>query len=683
MSSWANPAFIARESLGFRAAERLATLSPWTFSPGEVDREVRRLEDGDFDDRQRVARLLRGLGFQLDEVQGDETTLAAICSPTRPILRVGVGDPDPGYEILVERSGRRVRVMTDDAPDGKWKRVGEDERPMASFVVDLERYPPMPQGQPLQRLRTLLRFERGDIQVVALYAFAVGVLSLATPLGVQALVSTLRLGALIQPLLVLVLALAAALGLQAVLKVLEVRVVEWLQRRLLVRVASDLAGRIPYSANEVHRQGGASFFNRFFDLFIIHKSLSFLLLDGLDLLLSAFLGLILLGFYHPILLAFDILLILSFVIIVLLMGRGGIKTSTTESKKKHQLAAWLDHMAERPEVFRSRNGFEVARDRLDELTRSYLLHRDEHFQIVLRQTAGGLGLQAVASAALLGVGGWLVMQGQLTLGQLVAAEIIVTLVVASFAKAGKHIEGFYDLVAAADKVAQLLDVSTSAAGPSDLYEPAREVHGAEIHFEGVVPVRGHVKQPIDVRILRGDDVAILGPSGSGKSTLVEALFDHRLLAEGTIRVDGVPQESMEVTELYDRVELVRRPDRWFGSVLDHLRLGALELTPSEAVAVLESVGMGDALESWPDGLDTQLLPDGEPLSEVEGDKLDLLRAAVRQPDVIVIDGLLDSFETTDARATLTWLRARCGLTTIIVATRRADIAELCVREIKL
>lgn len=672
----------SRDGLSFRVAERLAWLSELPFDPTLVRREAAQLERRGLEQAEAVPRLLAAVGLHLDVVVGSRATLAEIASPTRPVLRV---DRSTGeYEILIERRGRKVHVISDRAPAGEWQRLrDDDETSAASYVVDLERYPPMPTGDPWRRLLTLLRFEKGDFNVVILYAFAAGVLSLATPLGVQALVSTLRLGALIQPLVVLVIGVSLALSLVAVMRTLEVRVVEMMQRRVLVRLTEDLVARVPWASHEVRKRGGSSHLNRFFDIFTVHKSLATLLLDGLDLALAAVLGLIILAFYHPILLAFDLVLIIGFIVVIWLMGRNGVSTSVYESKYKHKLAEWMDQVAEQPELYRSRNGFEVARDRVDGLTRDFLQHRQDHFSIVLRQTAGGLGLQALASGALLGLGGWLVMQGQLTLGQLVAAEIIVTLVVSSFAKAGKHLESFYDMVAAGDKVAQLLDVSEVGGGPSDVYEPADEARGARICFDEVTLARGRFDRPLTLTLEPGESAAIRGRSGVGKSTLADAVVEPGLVKSGEIRLDDVPNTSLDASERYDRVEIVRPVRRWHGSIMDHLRIGALFAEHAEASSLLDDLGLTARLRELPKGLETPLEGDGGPLSETEAIFVDLARAVLRQPDVLLLDGILDGLAPEDLQTVLDFIRTHCHHATLVALTRNPTVSAHFDREFEL
>ncbi len=105
--------------------------------------------------------------------------------------------------------------------------------------------------------------------------------------------------------------------------------------------------------------------------------------------------------------------------------------------------------------------------------------------MVIRQVVFAVGLQVVASTALLALGGWLVIDGQLTLGQLVASELVVTVVVGAFAKAGKSLEKFYDLMAGIDKVGHLLDIPTDPRHePGQLPEDPSKSAGAIWSFQG-------------------------------------------------------------------------------------------------------------------------------------------------------------------------------------------------------
>ncbi len=317
---------------------------------------------------------------------------------------------------------------------------------------------------PFARLRTLARLERDDLWIVLVYATGVGLLSLATPVAVQALVNTVAFGALVFPVVVLALLLAGVLAFAGVLHALQMQVVETIQQRVFTRVALDLAHRLPrVRAEALDRSWGPELVNRFFDVLTVQKSASTFLLDGLSLVLSAGIGMLVLAFYHPALLAFDLVLVVSVSGLLWGLGRRGPYTAIRESKAKYRVAAWLEDLARSGATFRSPHGAEFASSRADELARAYLGARRESFKVVFRQYAGVLALQAIATGTLLGLGGWLVVARQLTLGQLVASELIVATVVSNLSKLGRKIDAYYDLLAAVDKLGHLADLPLERA----------------------------------------------------------------------------------------------------------------------------------------------------------------------------------------------------------------------------
>jgi len=259
----------------------------------------------------------------------------------------------------------------------------------------------------------------------------------------------------------------------------------------------------------------------------------------------------------------------------------------------------------------------------------------------------------------------------------------VTLVVSSFAKVGKHIESFYDMVAAGDKVAELLDISEVGGGPSDVYMPSEELHGAGLCFDEVELVRGRLSRPVAFTIEPGTAVAIRGRSGVGKSTLVQALSAPELLAKGEIRIDGVPNVSLDPSERYDRIEVVGSSRRFFGSIMDHLRAGALFVEHAEAASLLDDLGLTARIRALPDGFDTALEADGHPLSETETVMIDLARAVLRQPDVLVLDGILDALAPDDVEVLLEFSRTHCAHATLLVTTRNPTVSARFDREFEL
>jgi putative ABC transport system ATP-binding protein len=295
-----------------------------------------------------------------------------------------------------------------------------------------------------------------------IYGIGVSVLTLAIPISVQSLVNTVAFGVLTQPLVVLSIVLLLLLLFSGVLNALQVYVIELFQRRFFARTTLEVTQKLLKSSHEfVYQQNAVEFTNRFFDVMTVQKSFTTLITGGVAVILQTLVGLILLAFYHPYFLVFDILLIISLYYIWALFWRDALGTAVVESKAKYKVASWLEEVARENLFFKSNSRMEYALKVSDKNVIHYLDSRSKHFKTVFYQTILLLGTYALMSSLILGLGGYLVIEGQLTLGQLVAAELVVTVILASFSKAGKFLESFYDLFAAIDKLSQFYDLKPS------------------------------------------------------------------------------------------------------------------------------------------------------------------------------------------------------------------------------
>lgn len=530
---------------------------------------------------------------------------------------------------------------------------------------------------PQRRLWELLRLERDDAWVAVVYATGVGVLSIATPLGVQVLVNTVAFGALVQPLVVLTLLVALGLVVAGTLRALQAYVVERLQQRVFARVALDLAHRLPRVRVEaLDGAHGPELVNRFFDVVTLQKGASTLLVDGTSVVLQTLVGLVLLAFYHPYLLAFDAFLLGSLVVVVFVVGRGAVPSAIAESKKKYELAAWLQETIRHVHGFKLLGGEQYAHARAEALTRDYVTTRRKHFGIVFRQYTGALVIQAIASAVLLGVGGALVIGRQLTLGQLVAAELIVTAVVAGFSKVGKYFETYYDLVAATEKIGHLVDLPVERTGGLEL--PAREI-GLSVRAHGVAIRRGdrELLRDVELTLPPGATVGICGANGRGKSMLVDVLCGVREASSGRIDVDGIDARELAPSSLRRRIAVLRDNDIFHGTIAENLQLGRLDVSRHDVRKALEALGAWNVVSSLPDGLDTMLATRGAGLPSGLVSLLLVARALVGGPRMLVIDGVLDTLDERAQRAVREALAGIAPACSVVVATTDAQLLRGC------
>lgn len=545
-----------------------------------------------------------------------------------------------------------------------------------------------PHPAPHRRLIALLWPERADIAIIVLFSVFTGLLYLASPLAVDAVVNNISFGGqepvYKQTLLVLALALLVFLVVLSLVSAAQYLVVELIQQRIFVRLAGDLTRRLPrllYGALE--RTKRPELVNKFLDVVTVQKSCAVILLDGVNVVLSMLIGLLVVAFYHPFLLVFDLLLILGLLAVVYPLGRNGVRTSIAESYAKHAVAGWFEQVVLFPVLFKCPGAAEFSNRRTDNLVGTYLTARKAHFRILLRQILALLALQALASAMLLAIGGLLVLQGELTLGQLVASELIVSAIVASLVSLGKHIENWYDALAATDKLGSIVDLPVESAD-GEATPPAEGPLGVEVRDLAFAYQRGRpLFNDLRLSVAAGERLAITGPTGAGAGTLLELIFRLRLPGAGMVLLDGVDARHWQLDALRRQVALVREAEIVEGTLLENVRLGRPDISAADVQEALEQVGLMPAVLRLPEGMHTPLHPGGRPLSDSQRIRLCLARVILGSPRLILVDKLLDGLDPGEAAPLLRALFDGPRRWTLVVATRDEDIRRHCDRVFRL
>jgi ABC-type bacteriocin/lantibiotic exporter with double-glycine peptidase domain len=375
-----------------------------------------------------------------------------------------------------------------------------------------------PTGRELGQLWRLLMLERRDIGAVLVYAVLGGLLALVLPLGTQAVVNTVAFGVFTPNLWVLCALVLVGLLAGGSLFVMERYIVDLLQRRLFVRTTFDVAYRLPrIREGALADHYAPELVNRFFDVLTLQKTLGKVLLDGSSAALTVLFSLILLAAYHPIFLVFDVIVVLFLPFVVVVLGRGGLATSVAESTNKYAVANWLE------EVARCRVSMKLAGnpprvfERIDALTSGYVRARHAHFRVLARQLVGSEVFRALLVVGALGIGGSLVIRQQLSLGQFVAAEVVVLYLAGALQKLVAQLEHVYDLLTALHKLGLITGMPLER-------EPARVVPApasgpAGLHLRDVVfsyRARRPVLDGATAAIAPGERVSLIG-RGSWRS----------------------------------------------------------------------------------------------------------------------------------------------------------------------
>jgi len=526
--------------------------------------------------------------------------------------------------------------------------------------------PDLSVGQVLGLFGKFLKPERSFIMLGIVYGVAISLLSLATPISVQMLINTVAYTGLPGPLIVLSLTLFGLLVASALLNALRYHLMEIFGRRFYARMVSEIALRSIYAQNPFFADNKSSaLFNRYFDIVTVQRNIPILIIGAFTIILQAVVGFILTSFYHPAFIAFNSAVILLLVMVWVIWGRGAVRTAVELSHKKHGAAAWLEGLGGSNGYYKSDTNISHALTYTDKATGGYIKAHRNHFFYTYSQAIAFLMIYAASSAALLGLGGWLVIVGQLTLGQLVAAELVLSAVFYGLSQLGSYIGYFYDLCAAFEELSLFYLVDQEE--PSGEFVPEHD--DATLEF---IEVRGDARgRPAKFNFsIPGGSVVLARAANHG----IERLFTnqierHEAARGGYIAFGGSDILETEVHALRSEVMVIDRPTIVEMTIRDYLRLSSAEATPQRVTEAIKMVGLEPIIARFDDGLDTQLASTGWPLSFPETMALKLAAALLDRPKILILTQLFDGVPGQIIARVTDALRKECGTTTVYFSNR--------------
>ena len=306
----------------------------------------------------------------------------------------------------------------------------------------------------------MLDTERDSIRYIIWYAVLAGVISLSLPLGTQAVFNLVSTGAVFGSTYLLIAVVVGGVLLGGLLTVGQLTLVEAIEQRIFAKAAIEYAYRLPRIKPEaLHGQNPAELVNRFFDVLTVQKGLTKFLIDISFAALQVLFGVIVLAFYHPIFIAFGLFTIVALVLVYALNYRRALRTSIAESAYKYELVDWLEQVAGRlPDERGSQEAQQKALARTDELTSEYLHARNAHFRVLKTYYSYAVALRTFLTAGLLIAGTLFVVSRQMTLGQFVAAEVIIVQISGSIEKLMTGVSTIFDILTGVEKIAAVTDL---------------------------------------------------------------------------------------------------------------------------------------------------------------------------------------------------------------------------------
>ncbi|MDI9257779.1 peptidase domain-containing ABC transporter [Flavobacterium sedimenticola] len=537
-----------------------------------------------------------------------------------------------------------------------------------------------------QRLINLLKLDRKDILQVLFYAIFAGLVSLSLPLGIQAIINLIQSGRVSVSWIVLVFIVIAGVALVGILSLMQLRITENLQQKIFIRASFEFGFRLPKIKFEaLHNQYPPELANRFFDTLTIQKGASKLLIDFSSALLQIAFGIILLSLYHPFFIFFGVFLIILLYIIFKFSYNSGLSSSLKESKFKYKVVSWLQEMARNNFSFKKASNFDYALTKNDRLVSEYLIQRERHFSVIKRQFTQLIVFKIIITAGLLLIGGYLVLNQKMNIGQFVAAEIIILLVINSVEKIVIGLETLYDVLTAVEKIGQItdLEIEETTTKPADYCYTNIQLAAENLSYK-FPDATDYVLEKINLTIEQSEKIYLEGNNGSGKTTLIRILSGLIKPNSGSFYINDDTYRKIDLEQYRSQISTIITGETPFeGTILENITFNNPLISQEDLKWAIESVKLGDFIKSLPKGLDTKIYPEGKQLSSSNAQKILLARSIINRPKILFYEDALDKMDNDAAQEVIDFITSNENKWTLIVSSKNDYWKQKCTRKITM
>jgi ABC-type bacteriocin/lantibiotic exporter with double-glycine peptidase domain len=537
---------------------------------------------------------------------------------------------------------------------------------------------------PVKRLIRLLGTEKREIGYILFYALIVGLVSLILPLGIQTTVELISGGVVFSSVYLMIGLVILGVLISGALQVVQISMVEFLQRRVFTKASLEFAFRIPRLKMEgISARYAPELINRFFDVMTVQKGLPKLLIDLSSASIQILFGLLLISLYHPFFVFFGLILITILLLIFYTTGPRGLRSSINESKYKYKVAQWLEELARAIQSFKLAGNTDLAMRQTDYNVNNYLKNRKIHFNVLVTQFSFIILFKAAIVGGLLIVGTILVVDRQITLGQFVASEIVIILILNAVEKIIMYMDVVYDLLTAVDKIAHVTDLPIERLGGLDFkskHEKGFRIYVKDLSYS--FHPGNKVLEGINLDIEPGERVCFSGPGGSGKTVLTGILASLNNEFEGIVTVDNYSLRDLDLAHLREKIgKNISQEDLFDGTILENLTVGNRNITIDRVLNALDKVGLSDFVHRLPQGLSTPMISGGKGLPGTIIQRLILGRCIAKQPKLLVLNDFFTGMPRTEKLSLIQCIVNRDNPWTLVTVSNDPLVMSSCDRVI--
>lgn len=519
----------------------------------------------------------------------------------------------------------------------------------------------------LHQLWALLNLDKSDLFSIYFYAILGGLVELSVPIGIQAIISFVLGASMVTSIYILIFLVVMGVFGVGVFQVNQMKVIEKIQQRLFTHFAFEFSQTLPqvdlYKADLYYLPEKV---NRFFDTLNIQKGIQKLLLDIPIAVIQIFLGLILLALYHPLFIFFGFILGVILWLIIKFTGKNGLESSLEESNYKYQVVAWFQEVARtiRPFKFSQNTNFDITRT--DKLVTGYLTARTSHFKVLVIQYKSLIFFKVIITATLLSAGVYLLISQVLNIGEFIAAEIVIIMIINSTEKIIKSLESVYDVLTGIEKLASVTSLYKEQEGNMQLHSESIAIELKDFTFQ--YPNTPPIFKDLNLKIEANSKVCIAGDEASGKTSMLKVLSLSYGHYKGNLLVNSVPIINYNLQSIRSKMGIYLQSDELFsGTVWENIALGKTSLQPASIITLAGQVGFADFLQNLPLGFETKIHNTGKRLPSSITKKILLLRALSDNPSYLLLEEPFLGLEKEAQEVLQTYLLEKNGATTIIIS----------------
>lgn len=539
---------------------------------------------------------------------------------------------------------------------------------------------------PLHRFWLLIKPDKKEIRNVYVYAIFYGLVQLSLPVGIQAIINLIQGGQISTSWVILVSCVIGGVTVSGILQIGQLQITEHLQQKIFARAAFEFAYRIPkIKMEELYKKYAPELMNRFFDIVSVQKGLSKILVDFSTASIQTVFGLLLLSMYHPFFIVFSLILIALVYSIFKLTSRKGLETSLKESKSKYYVAYWLEEVARASISFKLAGNTDLPMEKTNDEVEMYIGARESHFKILKQQYILMVLFKVIVAAGLLVVGSLLVMDQQMNIGQFVAAEIIILLIIGSVEKLILSLETMYDVITSLEKIGQVTDLELERETGMNIHEMAIK-NGLKVEVSNIdfryPEQEQYVFQKASLTIQDGEKVLLLGDGSSGKTTFLYLLSGLYKVQNGSVAYNDLPMDNLNPVHVRSLIGNCFSNETLFeGTIMENITMGRDGIYFDNVQWVIKNLGLTDYIKSLPQGYNTQVLAQGRSISRGKIDKLLLTRAIVGNPKLLLVRDAFNTLKEDERQDLFKFLTDKSNPWTLVISTSDEDLRKYVDRTV--